>query len=52
MKRLVYEEEGASAVEYSMIIGLVALVAFVALYKLGHILFYALYKIFWNYIWW
>ncbi len=33
--KLIKEEEGATAVEYAMIVGLIALVSFVAFHKLG-----------------
>ncbi|MEN3046538.1 MAG: Flp family type IVb pilin [Candidatus Hydrothermales bacterium] len=35
MKRLIYNEKGATAVEYAMIIGLIALFAFAAYRVLG-----------------
>jgi len=52
MRNLIINEEGASVVEYGMIVGLLALVAFLALYKLGHIIYGALSLIFFNYLWW
>ncbi len=36
IKRFITGEEGATAVEYAMIVGLIALVSFVAFQKLGH----------------
>ena len=35
LKRFIIEEEGATAVEYAMIVGLIALVSFIAFQKLG-----------------
>ncbi len=35
IKRFIREEEGATAVEYAMIVGLIALVSFTAFSKLG-----------------
>ncbi len=35
LKRFIREEEGATAVEYAMIVGLIALVSFMAYQKLG-----------------
>ncbi|GEM_PF-1954730 len=35
IKRFIMEEEGATAVEYAMIVGLIALVSFLAFQKLG-----------------
>ncbi len=35
IKRFIMEEEGATAVEYAMIVGLIALVSFIAFQKLG-----------------
>ena len=36
LKEFLREEEGATAVEYAMIVGLIALVSFIAFTKLGH----------------
>ncbi len=35
IKKFITEEEGATAVEYAMIVGLIALVSFLAFQKLG-----------------
>ncbi len=52
MKRFIFNEEGASAVEYGMIIGLLALPAFIFLRFLAFRLRIVMFKIFWEYLWW
>ncbi len=52
MKRFILSEEGASVVEYGMIIGLLALPAFVFLRFLALMLKIAMFQIFWRYLWW
>jgi len=52
MKELILNEEGASAVEYAMTIGLIALVAIVALHWLAIRLHMVMLQIFWQYLWW
>ncbi len=52
MKGFILNEEGASAVEYAMTIGLISLVAIIAIYWLAIRLHIVMLKIFWQYLWW
>ena len=52
MKDFIVNEDGASVVEYGMIIGLVGLVAIVALHLLGLRLHAVMFEIFSSYLRW
>ncbi len=52
MKEFLYGEEGAAAVEYGMIVGLLALLAFVILKWLAYRLQWDMVRFFWQYLWW
>lgn len=52
MKVFILGEKGASAVEYGMVIGLIALVSVVALHWLALRLHFIMLKIFWQFLWW
>lgn len=52
MRDFILSEDGASMVEYSMIVGLIGLVAIVVLHWLALRLKYVMFRIFWQYLWW
>lgn len=52
LKSLLKEESGATIVEYSMILGLIALVSFTILVWLGWRVRFLIFRFLWTYVWW
>ncbi len=52
LNKLLKEENGAAIVEYSMALGLIALVSFTILVWLGWRVRFLIFRFLWTYVWW